>query len=73
MSDQSVLFIDDLARELRTSRSTIERRLRDGGRALPPQMKSPDKRPRWHRATVEQWMARTQTAHAFRMMHGGGR
>ncbi len=66
-----VLYIDDLARELRTSRSTIERRLREGGRRLPPQMTSPDKRPRWHAGVVAEWKARTKTAQQWRVMHGG--
>jgi predicted DNA-binding transcriptional regulator AlpA len=69
--NDDVLFKADLAKALRCSVRTIEQRLSEGGRQLPPQMPSPDKRPRWHRATVDEWKARTKTAHAWRVMHGG--
>jgi hypothetical protein len=72
MSDVDVLFKADLADKLRCSLRTIERRLRSRT-GLPPQMPSPDWRPRWHRATVEQWMAQTETARRWRVMHGGSR
>ena len=57
MSDQlpDVLMIRDLAKLLRCSTKTIERRLaaRDN---LPPRLPSIDNRHRWARATVEAWL-----------------
>jgi hypothetical protein len=51
-----VLFIDDLADALRTSRSTIERLRRH--RSFPiPELPSLDKRPRWSRVAVERFLA----------------
>jgi predicted DNA-binding transcriptional regulator AlpA len=51
-----VLFIDDVARELRTSRTTIARLRRQ--RLFPiPELPSIDKRPRWSRAAVDQYLA----------------
>jgi hypothetical protein len=48
-----ILFLDDLAALLRTSRSTIERRRRNG--CLPfPELASIDKRPRWSRSAVQE-------------------
>jgi len=59
MSD--VLFIDDLAAELRTSRSTIERLRRH--RCFPiPEMPSLGRRPRWTREAVEAFKTRTAEA-----------
>jgi hypothetical protein len=53
-----VLFIEDLAVILRTSRSTIERRRRSG--TLPiPELPSIDERPRWSRQAVERYLAST--------------
>jgi hypothetical protein len=50
-----VLFLDDLARELRCSRRTLETRRRNG--TLPiPELPSIDKRPRWSRAAVERYL-----------------
>jgi len=56
MSDQlpDVLFVDDLAKSLRCSRRTIERRLRAGA-DLPPEMRRIDSTHRWLRETVEAW------------------
>lgn len=58
MSDQSpaVLFIEDLARELRCSVTTIKARLAHAPHLLPPQMSRIDKRPRWYEPTVRAWM-----------------
>lgn len=50
-----VLFIDDLAKILRTSRSTIERRRRAGMFPI-PELASLDGRPRWSRAAVERYL-----------------
>ncbi len=51
-----VLFIDDVAKVLRTSRATIERRRR--ARAFPiPELPAIDHRPRWSRASVEKFLA----------------
>jgi len=51
-----VLFIEDLVRELRTSRRTIARLRRQ--RVFPiPELPSLDKRPRWSRVAVEQFLA----------------
>lgn len=51
-----VLFIDDVARILRTSRSTIERRRRAGTFPI-PELPSIDERPRWSRQAVEGYLA----------------
>jgi hypothetical protein len=53
-----VLFIEDLARVLRTSRSTIERRRRSGTFPI-PELPSIDGRPRWSRRAVERYLAST--------------
>jgi hypothetical protein len=50
--EPDVLFIEDVAQLLRASRTTIERRRRDG--SLPfPELPAIDKRPRWSRRAVE--------------------
>jgi hypothetical protein len=49
--ESDILFIDDLAQVVRASRTTIERRRKDG--SLPfPELPSIDKRPRWSRRVV---------------------
>ena len=53
-----VLFIEDVARTLRTSRSTIERRRRAGSFPI-PELPSIDGRPRWSRQAVERYLAST--------------
>ena len=53
-----VLFIHDVARILRTSRSTIERRRRAGSFPI-PELLSIDERPRWSRLAVERYLAST--------------
>ena len=53
-----VLFIDDVAQVLRTSRSTIERRRRAGSFPI-PELPSIDERPRWSRQAVERYLAST--------------
>ena len=50
-----VLFMDDLAYVLRTSRSTIERRRRAGTFPI-PELPSIDERPRWSRHAVERYL-----------------
>jgi hypothetical protein len=59
MSDDlpATLFVKDLAKLLRCSTRTIERRLaaRDN---LPSRLPSIDRRPRWARETVLEWMKR---------------
>jgi hypothetical protein len=50
-----VLFMDDLADVLRTSRSTIERRRRAGTFPI-PELPSIDERPRWSRQAVERYL-----------------
>jgi hypothetical protein len=48
-----VLFLDDLARALRTSRRTLENLRRHGAlKQLLPELPSIDKRPRWSRDAV---------------------
>ena len=47
-----LIFIDELASLLRTSRSTIERQRRDGSFPF-PEVSRIDKRPRWSRRAVE--------------------
>ena len=53
-----VLFIEDLARVLRTSRSTIERRRRTGMFPI-PELPGIDGRPRWSRQAVERYLTST--------------
>jgi hypothetical protein len=57
MSDMpAVLFLDDLARVLRTSRRTLQKLRR--ARALPiPELPSLDKRPRWSGEVVQRFLA----------------
>jgi hypothetical protein len=56
-----VLFIDDVVRILRTSRSTIERRRRAGNFPI-PELPSIDGRPRWSRRAVEKFLGSTNGA-----------
>jgi predicted DNA-binding transcriptional regulator AlpA len=51
----AVLFLDDVAGILRVSRSTIERRRRDGTFPI-PELPSLDRRPRWSRSEVERYV-----------------
>lgn len=60
-----VLFIDDLVRLLRTSRSTIERRRRAGTFPI-PELPSLDERPRWSRQAVDQYLASTDEGSRLR-------
>ena len=53
-----VLFIDDIAKVLRTSRSTIERR-RSAGAFPIPELPALDWRPRWSRSAVEEYLRST--------------
>src|SRR5216683_3070890 len=53
-----VLFIEDVARMLRTSRSTIERRRRAGTFPI-PELPGIDGRPRWSRQAVERYLEST--------------
>jgi hypothetical protein len=60
MSDNElppVLLVADLAKLLRCSRATIDRRLRAHDN-LPPRLPSIDARHRWARETVLEWMKR---------------
>ena len=51
-----VLFLDDLAKLLRCSPSTIKRRVRARVFPVAP-LPGIDKRPRWSRAMVLRWLA----------------
>lgn len=51
-----ILFIDEVAVLLRVSRSTIERRRRDGTFPI-PELPTFDNRPRWSRQAVERFLA----------------
>ena len=51
-----VLFLDDMAALLRCSPSTIKRRLRAHVFPVPP-LPGIDKRPRWSKAALAQWLA----------------
>jgi hypothetical protein len=53
-----VFFIEDVARVLRTSRSTIERRRRNGSFPV-PELPRLDGRPRWSRQAVERFLTST--------------
>lgn len=54
-SPDDVLFIDDVARVLKTSRSTIEVRRRHGTFPI-PELPAIDKRPRWSAEVVRQFI-----------------
>ena len=54
----AVLFIDDVARLLRTSRSTIERRRRAGTFPI-PELPGIDGRPRWSGQALERYLSST--------------
>lgn len=56
--EKDVLFIEDLTRELRVSRSTIERRRRSNSFPI-PEMPPLNNRPRWSRKAVEQYKRST--------------
>lgn len=51
-----VLFIDDVATILRTSRSTIERRRRTGAFPI-AELPAIDGRPRWSRREVDRYLS----------------
>jgi hypothetical protein len=53
-----VLFIEDMARTLRISRSTIERRRRSNTFPI-PELPALDDRPRWSRTAVERYLSST--------------
>lgn len=61
----TILFLEDLARELRTSVSTLRRRIAAGD-DLPPRLPAIDKRPRWTRAAVDAWLAKPAHTVTFR-------
>ena len=67
-----VLFIDDVAHILRTSRSTIERRRRAGAFPI-PELPSIDGRPRWSRLAVERYLASTDGGKRSRRGRPAGR
>lgn len=80
LQDNEILFIPDLARTFRTSRSTIERRLRDGDLPVPELLPRIDKRPRWSRRAVEAYLSGTTNGASRRFLtpktrrrSGGGR
>jgi predicted DNA-binding transcriptional regulator AlpA len=55
-SRPDVLFLEDVAGMLRVSRSTIERRRRDGTFPV-PELPPLDRRPRWSRRSVEHFLS----------------
>lgn len=61
-----VLFLPDVCRVLRTSRSTVEKLRRHGCFPI-AELPSIDKRPRWSRQAVEQYLA-GETARANRRL-----
>jgi len=67
---RDVLFIEDVARVLRTSRSTIERRRRTGSFPV-PELPRLDGRPRWSRQAVERFLTTTSNGMLPRRRHGG--
>lgn len=64
-TEPDVLFIDDLARVLRTSRSTIERRRRAGSWPI-PELPPIDGRPRWSCTSVESYLRSTASGRRAR-------
>jgi predicted DNA-binding transcriptional regulator AlpA len=63
-----VLFLEDVARMLRVSRSTIERRRREGTFPI-PELLSLDRRPRWSRQAVEHFLRSTPWSDSTRGRH----
>lgn len=59
-----VLDKHDLARVLRCSVRTIERRMRYRNE-LPPRMNSIDHRARWAKSVVQAWVQKPAAAHRF--------
>lgn len=57
--DQPVLFLEDVAALLRVSRSTIERRRRQGTFPI-PELPPLDRRPRWSRTEVQRFIESTR-------------
>jgi hypothetical protein len=55
MSGEAVLFIDDICRELRVGRRTVEKLRRHGSFPI-PELPSIDKRPRWSRQAVDAFL-----------------
>ena len=51
-----VMFLNDLARLLRVSRVTIERRRREGTFPI-PELDRIDRRPRWSRQSIQTYLA----------------
>jgi predicted DNA-binding transcriptional regulator AlpA len=51
-----VMFLDELSAVLRVSRSTIERRRREGTFPI-PELNPLDRRPRWSRQAVDRYLA----------------
>jgi len=60
-----VLFQDELAVLLRVSRTTIERRRREGSFPI-PELPGIDNRPRWSRRAVEQYLSATKNGLTLR-------
>jgi hypothetical protein len=66
--ESDVLFIEDVAQLLRASRTTIERRRRDG--SLPfPELPAIDKRPRWSRHVMEGLLSSGSRGHRRQPRH----
>src|SRR5437762_2008522 len=64
-----ILFINDMVRLLRTSRTTIERRRRE--RSFPfPELPAIDSRPRWSGRLVQQMIASGTTVRIGRQRFG---
>ena len=60
-NDAEVLFIPDIAAALRTSRSTVERRLKDNSFPI-PELPRIDKRRRWSRRAVDAFLSSSSNA-----------
>lgn len=56
MTASAVLFLDDICRELRTSKRTVQRLRRHGTFPI-RELQAIDKRPRWSRAAVDEYLA----------------
>src|SRR6184192_3560455 len=64
-----ILFINDMVRLLRTSRTTIERRRREGSFPF-PELPAIDSRPRWSGRLVQQMIASGTTVRIGRQRFG---
>lgn len=62
-TSDAVLFLEDVCRELKVARRTVERLRRHGAFPI-PELPALDKRPRWSRSAVNAFLEQRQLTHA---------